>query len=118
MAEQKTYSINGREFKLKESLTLQEQEIIQKPLRNFRTFGLLVAGNFTANEASVFFSTILSPADGNETPKEFFLSLDEKLGVKILSDFFLSRIENYSELLNLWEKLEESSQKLKKNFLS
>lgn len=114
MAEQKTYSINGREFKLKESLTLLEQEMVQKPLRNFQLHGLLVAGNFKANDAVEFYSTVLIPVDGKEATSEFYLTLPEEIGVEILADFFQWRVESYSKLVAHWKMLNENFESLKK----
>jgi hypothetical protein len=114
MEEQKTYSINGRQFKLKNSLSLAEQEMVQKPLRNFQLHGLLVAGNFKANDAVEFYSTVLIPLDGKEATSDFYLSLPEEIGVEVLADFFQWRGQSYSILIASWQMLNENFEKLKK----
>jgi hypothetical protein len=115
MEEQKTYSINGREFKLKKSLTLREHEITGKVLRTFKLNGYHLFGTITLLEACKFFGAILTPVNQEQVNADFFLDIDEKLANEILEDFFLSRIEQLQRLTEKWEEYDKHLKILRKN---
>ena len=115
MKEQKTYSINEREFTLKSDLTLKERDLIAKTLQTFKVRGYQIIGNVTLPQACEFFSTILLPTDKEPLVPSFFENVSEQVEANILAAFFLMRSESQRQLIRSWKTLDESSSELERN---
>lgn len=99
--ENKTYSIAGTEFQLKD-LTLKEAEEVQK------TFKSLTANNqneiladLSNESAREFLSTVLTP----KRPAVFFDDATEMQFLEIFKDFFLARLKQGKNLENFFTNL-------------
>ena len=113
--EKKTYMIGDREFELKQSLTLREREAILPIMKKLRFQGLGVSLELSMKESTQFLFTVLKPVDQSKVESSFFEQVDEKLEVLIFSDFFFSRIELTSTLMNSLQIWKQNSRMLEEN---
>jgi len=93
----KFYYIDKVKFQIKEDLTLDESEYLEKFFsKSFseNQKNLIMLGNFTATDVKKFFETVLEPTDNNTPlPDGFnFGNIKESVQMDVFKDFFLKRV--------------------------
>lgn len=110
--ETKTYKIDGRNFQLRNNLTLRERDSIASVMRKFRFMGGAITSELKLQELCNFFAVILKPTDGEKVEPSSFENLNEQTEIEVVSDFFIQRIDstaNLMEYLKTWQQnLKES----------
>ena len=129
MAENKTYTIGGRRFKLREKFTVLDLEkrrrvesllfktrlSVERKEENelYEMFGEEITGE----ELVQYVADVLIPLDGNSVPTGFFNDMEDLLSIEIFMDFFFVylKLSKNSErfLAKLEKRANESIAKLK-----
>ena len=117
MAEVKTYTINGREFRLKEEFTIDDWDK-SKTVDDF--FGQIPMtgkkNNFVSNMTKEQFidllDAVLDPVDGKPVEKDFFKKTTMQLGLEIFTNFFFIYLKLNIESNLFLMKSEQRSKEL------
>lgn len=92
--QKKVYQIENAKFQLKEDLTVEESEKVQKLLNAFYSAGeSYVSENMPADEIKKFLSLVLEPEKASipETVVDFGKA-KESVVLEVIKDFFLRRM--------------------------